>query len=327
MYVDVQSCTVYEHFLTYIKAESLDAASLSSYILCTLHEHGLDTKWLVSQGYDGASVMSSKHAGVQQRIKDVAQAIYIHCYAHCLHFVLVDCAKGISEADEFFQLLQTLYVFISTSKAHEIYISKQSQLYPDKQVRQMKRLSDTRWACRYAAVDTVCCTYDSMLVMLETIVDGDDKCKAVEANGILLQVHTFKFLFLLVVFTRILSCTKRLSDQLQCKDTDMAKAAELVSATIETLTDFRSENRWDQVFKYTTEVAELYSIEVSSSSRPRRTRVTPKRLEDDIILETAGVRDDTSTSDQLKVSIYLPIIDTMLYELNRRFANQNLDLM
>ena len=30
-YVDVQSCTVYERFLTYIKAESLDAASLSSF--------------------------------------------------------------------------------------------------------------------------------------------------------------------------------------------------------------------------------------------------------------------------------------------------------
>ena len=113
---------------------------MSSYILGTLHENELDTKWLVSQGYDGASVMSGKHAGVQQCIKDVApQAIYIHCYAHCLNLVLVDCAKGLSE---FFQLLQTLYVFISTSKAHKIYISKQSQLHPDKQVHQMQRLSD-----------------------------------------------------------------------------------------------------------------------------------------------------------------------------------------
>ena len=149
-----------------------------------------------------------------------------------------------------------LFVFISTSKAHKIYISKQSQLHPDKQVRQMQRLSDTRWACSYAAVDTVCCTYDSILATLETIVDGDEKCKAVEANGMLLQARTFKFLFLLVVFTRTLSCTKRLSD------TDMAKAAELVSATIETLNDFRSENRWDQVFKYTTKVAKLYSIDM-----------------------------------------------------------------
>ena len=108
----------------------------------------------------------------------------------------------------------------------------QMELHPDKQVRQMKRLSDTRWACRYEAVDTTCCTYDSILACLEKIVDGDEKSKAIEANGILLQIRTYKFLFLLIVFWRILSCTKMLSDQLQCKDIDMSKAAELVTATM-----------------------------------------------------------------------------------------------
>ena len=184
-------------------------------------------------------------------------------------------------------------MFSFPSQKHIKYIFQSSLSYIQIS-KSAKCLSDTRWACRYAAVDKVCCTYDSILATLETIVDGDDKCKAVEVNGILLQARTFKFLFLLVIFTCILSCTKRLSDQLQCKDTDMAKAAELVSATIETLNDFRSENRWDQVFKYTTEVSKLYSIDISSSSCPRRTRVTPIRLGDDIILETAGVREDTS---------------------------------
>ena len=42
------------------------------------------------------------------------------------------------EADEFFQLLQAIYVFMSCSKAHEVYISMQMELHPDKQVRQMK---------------------------------------------------------------------------------------------------------------------------------------------------------------------------------------------
>ncbi len=202
-YVDVPSCTIYERFLTYVHATSLTAFSLSSYILTVLREHGLNTKWLVSQGYDGASVMSGKHTGVQQRIRDVApQATYIHCHAHCLN---VDCAKKVPEADEFFQLLQSLYVFISTSKAHEVYILKQSELHPGKQVRQMQCLSDTRWACRYAAVDTVCSTYDSILACLEDIVDGNDQSKAIKANGILLQIHSYKFLFLLVAFWRILS--------------------------------------------------------------------------------------------------------------------------
>ncbi len=54
-----------------------------------------------------------------------------------------------------------------------------------------------------------------------------------------------------------------LSDQLQSKDIDMSKAAELVSATIESLNEFRSDDcRWDQVFQYTNEVAALYNIDI-----------------------------------------------------------------
>ena len=46
---------------------------------------------MVSQGYDGAAVMSGCVSGVQKRIRDlVPQAIYVHCHAHCLNLVLVD---------------------------------------------------------------------------------------------------------------------------------------------------------------------------------------------------------------------------------------------
>ena len=65
--------------------------SLCQYILTTLQIH-LDLHSLASQGYDGASVMSGRCSGVQQRIMEVApQAIYIHCFAHILNLVLVDC--------------------------------------------------------------------------------------------------------------------------------------------------------------------------------------------------------------------------------------------
>ena len=50
-------------FLSFTHAESLTAASLSSYNMSAIQENGLDTKWLISQGYDGASVMSGKNTG------------------------------------------------------------------------------------------------------------------------------------------------------------------------------------------------------------------------------------------------------------------------
>lgn len=66
--------------------------------------------------------MSGSCAGVQTRLKEVAPyATYIHCYAHSLNLVLVDCAKAIPHAAEFFCLMGSLYVFIAATKAHAIF--------------------------------------------------------------------------------------------------------------------------------------------------------------------------------------------------------------
>ena len=115
MYVDRQILIqpqFNEQFLTYVPAPNLTTESLSQYILDTLRKHQLDHKCIVSQGYDGASVMSGHCSGVQARIREVApQAIYIYCNAHCLNLALVDSVKAFRDASEFFALLETLYVF------------------------------------------------------------------------------------------------------------------------------------------------------------------------------------------------------------------------
>ena len=93
-YIDIDAVKLYEHFLTYVEATSLDARSLSEFILNALKKNGLDPGCIVSQGYDGASVMSGHCAGVQKYVCDIApHATYVHCYAHCLNLVLVDSTK------------------------------------------------------------------------------------------------------------------------------------------------------------------------------------------------------------------------------------------
>ena len=122
-YVDIETGSILERFLTYVEVVSLDALGLSMYILDTLKHFGLDPACIVSQGYDGASVMSGKCSGVQQCIKEVApQALYVHCYAHCLNLALVDTTRSIADASDFFALMETLYVFMSSSKSHVIDI-------------------------------------------------------------------------------------------------------------------------------------------------------------------------------------------------------------
>ena len=87
--------------------------------------------------------------------------------------------------------METLYVFMSANKVNTLYLQKQIELYPTKQIRQLQRLSDTRWTCRYLAVDAVCSTFGSIIATLQAVVNSEDRVKAVEATGILLQVRTY----------------------------------------------------------------------------------------------------------------------------------------
>ena len=80
---------------------------------------------ILSDGYDGASVMSGQCSGVQQHIKVIApQAIYAHCYTHTLTLALVDAVKAVKSSGEFFALLEALYVFLLSSKAHAVFMEQ-----------------------------------------------------------------------------------------------------------------------------------------------------------------------------------------------------------
>ena len=76
----------------------------------------------------------------------------------------------------------------------------------------------------------------------------------------------FKFVLSLVVFDRLLSCSKGLSDVLQNTQLDLAKAADLVSALIETFEDFRSDESWKKVFEYAVSVSQDRNIETTKAT-------------------------------------------------------------
>ena len=326
-YVNVETGTVYERFLTYVQATSCTAESLTSYILDVLNNHQIDPSKMVCQCYDGASVMSGHCSGVQSRVKQFAlRALYIRCYAHCLNLILVDCAKSVPMAWDFFAAVS--YTFMSAFKAHTAFLRFQKELYPDKAVHQLQKLSDTRWACRQAAVHAICYTFDAVLATLEEICDGDDRDKAVEAKGFLLQIKCFKFVVSLVVFDRILSCSRCLSDALQSTQLDLAKATDLVLATKQTFEEFRTDQSWNKVYDYAVRIADHHSINVTVPSRQQRQTRLPKRLEDTVVLTFTGHRDvPVNCSDHYKTTLYFAVLDTFVSELNRRFDSKNMKIM
>ena len=70
----------------------------------------------------------------------------------------------------------------------------------------------------------------------------------------------------------------------------MAKAADLVTVTIATLQEFRSDSAWNHLFKYVEDVADLPEICVTPQGL-QRSRQLPRRLESGIVVESVGSRE------------------------------------
>ena len=171
-------------------------------------------------------------------------------------------------------------------------------------------------------VNAVCCSYESLLLTIEVVANSFDARKAIEARGLLHQIRTFSFIVSLVMFDGILGCTKHLSDQLQSSSIDLLVASDLVLATKSMLNDYRTTEYWRKVYKYSTDIASVHSI--TRQTEPKRKRRLPSHLADSVSFESTGFRAEQCTSEELKITIFFPVLDKFLVELDNRFDDKNL---
>jgi len=98
---------VFERFLGFINvSENQNAQSLASAIVCFFEKYNLNNVPIIGQSYDGPSVMSGVHGGVQKKIQEkYPYAIYTHCMAHRTSLVIIDMCKSVN--------VNTKYKYIS----------------------------------------------------------------------------------------------------------------------------------------------------------------------------------------------------------------------
>ena len=315
---------IHESFLCFQAAETLNAEGLSQMIVRCLERHGLDYRSnLVGQGYDGASVMSGKHSGVAARIQSNARfAFYVHCNAHCLNLVLVDTTKAVPEVVDFFALLQQLYNFISGSYVHLKWLDVQRELYPSQQPRELQSLSDTRWACRYAACRNVRDRLPAVLKLLQDLSLEKQGERSVLARGLLSQID-LQFLGLLVTFCEVLGDAKCLSDMLQSRTLNLARAVDLVQSLRSTFHDYRSDDYFSKLWKEVEELAQQCEIGVQAHKKRQR-KISSKFL-DSLMMSSVGQRH--WNEEDFPRSLFFQVIDCLIGELDRRFSGKNCEIM
>lgn len=317
---------VREGFLGFWEAEHLDASSLANKIISSLEQYGLEYKEnLVGQGYDGAAVMSGRCSGVQTRVKQVAKyAFYVHCNAHCLNLVIVDCVKKVPEAGEFFTLLQQLYVFLSGSYVHQKWMEVQAEMFSGPP-RELQSLSDTRWACRGIACKNLFDRLPAVLKVLDDISYEVDPERSTKARGLMSQID-LNFIGLLAIFRQVLGDAKFLSELLQSPNLDLLSAVDLIETLRETFEEHRNEDEYfDELWNTVIHTCETCNIPITV--RLKRAKQTPRALNDSYVTSTLGHRSQVNGKDAFRTNIFLPIMDSIIGEMQKRFSTSSCNIM
>lgn len=276
---------------------------------------------LKNKGYDGAANMSGQYRGLQSRILNHNNKdLYVHCQAHCLNVVLVESAKSSLHFITFFNLVEKLYVFFTSStKRHTAFVKCQEALHPGERVIQLQKLSDTRWACREKALKALLKVMSTVVKVLTDMTEQEPPDTAAGDAKMYLKAIDFEFFLCLEIATPVFEVTALASDALQNCNIDLSTACTVVDGLMDTLSNLRTEEQFGKLFKSATEKAEAAGISIPTvpPGQQRQRRVTAKyRQSTNVATESHSFQ---SVEDYYRGKVYYSFIDVLSQELKRRF--------
>jgi len=213
---------------------------------------GIETKYLVGQGYDGAASMSGIFNGTQAHIQiKHPMALYIHCSSRCLDLAISFSCK-ISDIWNCMGTMQTVCNFFSyPNRSKYVLLGTITKILPDKKSFKLKKFCPTRWVERH---DAVILYYELQLVIISTLEDislWKDTDTSSVANQLLASIHQFKFQILMMIFVKLFSISVSLSKFLQKENWDLEYALSFVENTQARLKDIRlnADKEFKELFK------------------------------------------------------------------------------
>lgn len=304
----------HETLLDFQTCDDLSAEASADVILSTLRANGLDEDKMISQCYDGASVMSGDKGGVQTVIQRELKRLipYVHCFNHRLHLVIIHSIERVPMAKDFCGQLKLLNNFFSRFKVKHLYEGKT-----------ISRLLDTRWTGHLKATQSVFENYDEIVATLlrvrtRTKYNFDSEDIAL-ATGILAAIKKTEFVFMLHCMKDLLETLEPANRALQKREIGYRQSIPIISATIEKLEEYRTEEKFQQCYSAAIKMTgqENNQTEQNASKRVRR-RST--KLKDSVVEETLGERGENEV--EIK-SAFFNIIDNILSEIKTRFTEND----
>lgn len=311
----LQTIDIKESFLGFFTLHEHAAKDHVNLILETLIKFGIDINKCRGQGFDGASVMSGIHNGVKKRILDIVpNATYIHCNAHNLNLVLSDVARSTTKVSSFFDTIQEIFNFFSKSGPRWASLSFGDNVANIIKKKVLKKVCVTRWEARHDAVYVLKDRYIDVLKSLTNISLTSRKTEErTKSIGLKNKIESFEFVLLLTIWENILRLLYSVSKLLQSPNTTLHQACELLENCVRSIKSLRT--NYDEIVASSKILCSKWGISTQPKSHRR---VFAKKYFDEINHVDEDRRIDI-TEDNFRVTVFLPIIDTALSQLQGRF--------
>lgn len=298
-----------ERLLTIATADAGDANTLTNKIMEELAKARLNTSQILSQVYDGASVMAGKNGGVQKLLQEKLgrEIPYVHCMNHQLHLVVVNTLTAEKAVTDFFDVCCTLYRFFRKPTVSAQYKGER-----------LKRLLEQRWTGHLSTVSAIIKSYEEIISLLSEI-DAERRYGAevrMEAIGLLREISQPAFMFIAHFVKTVLMLLDGPNKLLQSEDMDLLTGLELVASATKCVSELRCEAKFTELWDAVTD------LDVNSAPSKRQ-RTVNKNLHQYFVEETTGQKDNDKP--ELR-RLYYSALDTLLGEINHRFGERNTQL-
>lgn len=300
------------HFWVFFCIQEHGAKNYEQLITNVILELGLDINMCRGQGYDGAAVMKGFYSGLQKRIKDkVPTASYIHCCAHNLNLIISDAVKSNQKVQFFFDTVQAVFNFFSSSAPRWATLAfDEGDANKIKKIV-LKKVCSTRWESRHVSVYALKVRFIDVLKSLSNISLTSLKREERNiANALKKKLENIEFVLLLCLWENILKPLYGVSQSLQRKNTNLHNACQNLYEANCIIQNLR--NEYDDLLLTSYNMCDKWGI--SKDYHEVRSKFATRYFD-----EVDGDRRLNITTENFKIRVFLPVIDTVIFQLSNRF--------
>lgn len=312
--ISEKEAEIQEQFLGFFPCNDSTGKGLCNFVLTELlPKFDLEIQNLRGQGYDNGANMKGKNSGLQKKILEInPRAIFVPCLAHTLNLVVNDAAKINNEIVSFFDVVQELYVFFSSS------VARWRILKTHVPSLSLKPLSDTRWESRVNAIKPLISNLKNICDSLAEIAHDDTKDIKSRgmAQSILEKITVFKFICSIVIWYNLLTKVNVISKLCQSPKVEISECLKTLNNLCEYIQKIRSDEGFEQFIQEGKSLAEKVNVtpEFSLVRRKRVPRQFSYESKDEPVLNEL---------QHFKITFYFSILDTTIQSIQERFSSLN----